>query len=288
MKVTPVRRYPQPRYPTYAILEEHPEILRLVPRRWRNNRVVLAALAGVCTILLGCQRTPRAGGTNGGSGAGKSPAVSLVAPILVHGDGRGAFGCDAVNPPVFLSEEEARQVVVQEAKKAGIVFAETDTTLEGISVPVTDRYGFGPRSGEGRSYARLVERGDPLTLDGTAPELGVSYEYVSSSDFEAWERTHRSPVDSVYSYDTRETATVLRTSLAAARPDGAYVVFYDPMVRPEAWWRKPRPSGSPAPTASDSAKAHVRRAATAVDTAKEELRKQVRDFITWLKAQGVI
>jgi len=52
--------------------------------------------------------------------------ASLVAPIFRHGAGHGSFGCKAVNPPVFLSEDEARQVIIEEGETGGLSF-----TLDG-------------------------------------------------------------------------------------------------------------------------------------------------------------
>jgi hypothetical protein len=111
MKVKPIKHYAGPNIPTSQILEEHPELLHLVPRRWHGNPTVIAALAGVCVLVSGCRQSAA------------KPAASRVAPLFQHGDGRGSFGCRAVNPPVFLSESEARQVIMDEAKRAGINFA---------------------------------------------------------------------------------------------------------------------------------------------------------------------
>ena len=48
----------------------------------------------------------------------------VVAPIFEHGTGRGADGCVVVSPPVFLSEEEAVQVIREELAKQGIKLKE--------------------------------------------------------------------------------------------------------------------------------------------------------------------
>ncbi len=46
-----------------------------------------------------------------------------VAPIFEHGEGRGATGCVVISPPVFLSEEEALQIVKEELAKHGVKLA---------------------------------------------------------------------------------------------------------------------------------------------------------------------
>src|SRR5450759_3640970 len=107
MKIEPIREYMGPRLPTREIVDENPELLRLLPKRWQTNSTVVAALTA-CLVMTSCR--------NGQ--AASTP--TKVAPVFEHGKGVGSFGCIAVNPPIFLSEDEARQVIVEEAKRAGI------------------------------------------------------------------------------------------------------------------------------------------------------------------------
>ena len=50
MKVTPIKQYSRPNFPTRTILDERPELLRLVPKRWQRNPVVIAALAATAAL----------------------------------------------------------------------------------------------------------------------------------------------------------------------------------------------------------------------------------------------
>jgi hypothetical protein len=245
MRTRPLKHYPTPRFPTRYILYAHPELLRLVPRRWRKCPVVLAALAGVCVVLMGCREV---------AGGGATP--SRVAPLFVHGQGEGAFGCIVVNPPVFLTEAQARRVIAEEAAKAGIVF-QADASRAEIAVPKARGSDRGPAPQD-----RVT-----LVLDGTEAKRHIAYEYVSDADFDAWSGGARS---TVRGYDTRAMAAGLREELAAERPAGAYGVFYDPVgsIGDAAWTR------------DDKAKPGPR--------SEQQLRAQVKDFIAWLKAQGVI
>ena len=55
--------------------------------------------------------------------AARQSVATLVAPMLqkaLDEDGRGAFGCVAVDPPAFLSENEALNLIEQEFAKAGV------------------------------------------------------------------------------------------------------------------------------------------------------------------------
>ena len=257
MKLQPVRGYREPRYPTQAILQAHPELLRLVPRRWRRNAVVLAAVAGVAALVYGCQK---AAGPAGPSG---------VAPIFAHGQGQGSFGCRVITPPVFLSEDEARAVIREEAAKAGVLFADDRGDTLDITLPVTD-------PNLDRSPVARGRRGR-FEFDGTDAKRGISFAYVSTDDFEAWQK--RRPQATVYHQDTKAAAVALRESLVEARPSGHSGVFYDPIAQS---------GGGPPSGMKDFSAWQGRQQGASHRLARQQLREQVRDFLRWLKAQGVI
>jgi hypothetical protein len=50
VRLKPVKRCAPPRFPTRAILDAHPELLRLVPKRWQGNALVLGAVAAALEI----------------------------------------------------------------------------------------------------------------------------------------------------------------------------------------------------------------------------------------------
>jgi hypothetical protein len=72
------------------------------------------------------------------------------------------------------------------------------------------------------------------------------------------------------SRDTKGTAAELAKQVGIAKPAGVVAAFYDPYVpRPSLFERQ-----------GDYGKAHI--------DERQELRAQVRDFVKWLKSQGVI
>ena len=195
MQVKPVLSKAAPRYPTHDFLREHPELLRIVPERWRRNPFVLRVLAGVGCLLLAVQSA-------GAQEQANAPA-SRVAPLFVHGEGRGAAGCVMVNPPVFLSEDEALQVIRHEAKKAGLDFTAEAPTVRQATVPVTSECGPGWDT----------QKRD-LVFDGFDKEHNVAFEFVSSKHFSEWEKG--GACSSVSFYNMKGAAETLRTGLAAA------------------------------------------------------------------------
>ena len=267
MRLNPVNRYPSPGFPTRRIIDEHPELLALVPQRWQGNPVVIAALTGVCLLMASSrsQAVTKA----------KSQVASRVAPVFIHGDGRGSFGCIAVSPPVFLSEVEARQIIVEEAKRGGIDFEPDVRTLPDSVVTF---------SAPTPVSARV--RDSLLKLDGSDERRNISYEYVSRQDYADWRGWSTTGF-----VDAFPVARRLREGLIVKRPSGTYVLFYDPASDPPAdsLIRYPHPNvpGQQLTPRQRCENCDARsQAAKAVDA--EQLRAQVRDFITWLKAQGVI
>lgn len=275
MQVTPVKHYSEPSFPTRSILDERPELLRLVPKRWQRNPVVLAALTGLCALALGTRALA--------DDTVFRPGVK-VAPIFEHGEGQGGFGCIAVNPPVFLSEDEARKVILEEAKRNGINFKADSLTLDSLPVPITDRYEFMERDmpkASGRPFHWQVFR-----LDGTDAARSISFEYVSNEDFESWERRPETTSCTASEYDIKGAAVALQKNFVAFASKGNYVVFYDPCIGYQD--AKKAPGFKIDYKAKDMTAEYEKLRWKARELSSDLLRKQVRDFIKWLKTEGVI
>ncbi|MEN6370596.1 MAG: hypothetical protein ABFD64_01150 [Armatimonadota bacterium] len=286
MRVSPVKSYIEPKYPTSRILEEHPELLKLVPKRWQRNAVVLTALAGVCFLSTGLKAQTDAKSSKQAV-PDKKPAASkaMIAPIFKHGDGFGAFGCIAVNPPVFLSEEEARQVIVEEAKRAGIIFKADGREVRNIKMEVVDT-----ETLDDSYRPKPKPKNLNLVLDGYDQKHNISYEYLSESDHKAWNLD--TSCGTVIDYDMKGNAVNLVSALAAAKPAGTFAVFYDPcMGRVEVKQQlngKSDKEIDPWDFSNEGPEFWKTVDVKAKDLAREALRNQVKDFISWLKAEGVI
>lgn len=273
MKIEPLRRYATPQLPTREIVDEHPELLRLLPKRWQTNPAVVAALAA-CIAMSTCAAEAA---TKPAAKAKAKPKptpkiTSRIAPIFTHGSGIGSFGCEVVNPPTFLSEAEARQVIIEEAKRAGIIFTADSKILPKVDLPTTTREW-------GDKPPKRQLKGWPVGLDGTDKKRNISFEYVSREDTVKWQGDPSDhPVSTVISYDVSGAAKDLQAGIAKAKPVGTYAVFYDPVALQKM-------SFGPS-TDYDAAMGNAMMAA--MDEARENLRAQVKDFIKWLKGQGVI
>jgi len=174
---------------------------------------------------------------------------ALVAPIFEHGDGRGAIGCIVVAPPVFLSEDEALQVVREALAEAGVtlgqrmplpeVAVDYDPTLRGMR-PSENWLGEPP--------AEPVLHATELAAVDRKQRVGVTI--VTKDDCDRVDAGWYYGVG----YDTKELAqNVAKAIRQQAKQDLCVGVFYDPL---EEWGRK---------------------------KARAQLRRQVQDFVAWME-----
>jgi hypothetical protein len=200
--------------------------------------------------------------------AAEGDGNTIVAPIFEHGKGRednhAALGCVAVTPPVFLSEEEAMQVVREELGKHGIEL-KAGRALQNVRIPLrmavaNNGAAAGPALPQPN---KTVDGAVPLKLDGVDSEKKIAVEFISRERYAA---LHKGPNAAGDNY--KETAKFVAAEVKRQGKEPIYVgVFYDPVV----------------PTHSFMADGKRERA-----EAKGLLRKQVKDFTAWLKKQKVI
>ncbi len=281
--LSPLPRYSGANYPTKEQIQLHPELLRTVPRRWARNPVVLTALSLVLSagltacgtasdsILPDSNSAPAASDASGASNqptSGNSTisaensagdAATLDIPIFAHGTGRGSYGCESVAPPVFLSEEEAMQVIEEECAAHGIDLT-GQKTISG-TFPATSTL---PETISGGASSQTYT--GELSLDGYSEDLGIGVEFVSTDDILDW-KTDTGMAATVEEFDLKGTAQRL------ADCTDNVAVFYDPTANDDLDF-----TGSNEESYVESSR----------EQSLEELRAQVRDFLQWLKAQGVI
>jgi len=166
--------------------------------------------------------------------------------------------------PVFLSEADAREVIRLEAAKSGILFDISDKSKPTVTVPIGTNK-------QGKHESAIIN------LDGVDEKRKIYFEVVSPNDTN-WLRAMKISSPS-YTGDIRNDASELRNKLRKAYPHGRYGVFYNPVF--------------PYVDATLIYKAnarndYIRAEKITKSKAREQLRVQVKDFIKWLKAEGVI
>ena len=259
MEITPLRDYPRPEYPTATAFHKNGrQLMCHIPRRWRFEKTLGSVLAftilsGLCACSL----------QNGEETAG-TDKTSVAIPLFVHGEGRGSYGCESVAPPVYLSEDEAAQVIRETAKEYGLSLT-GEGTVAGNALPYTNLFGSIEETYEGE-----------LPLDGYDEATGLGYLFVSHDDIAAWQKDTGLHA-TVEIYDTKGTAQKLADTVKNT------AVFYDPGTDYDLLDQYFK-------GAEDSYTAENIEAYSAAQKAQmeEKLRAQVVDFIAWLQAQGIL
>ena len=264
-----VRRVAQHRSAAYPDKEA-------VPLRWKGNAIACAALVFSVSLLSSCSiqdSTP----ANASSALGLPSAPPSSKPIspqepqsgvplFQHGSGRGSIACIVVNPPVFLSESEALDVIREVAEQNGITFGAGET-VKGVDIPVITY------KKDSMDYV-VTYRDSSLQTDGIDSNAGVAFEFVSTEDVDAWKTNQ--PYMPTSDYPIITLAGSLVDSINKPEAGPVVAVFYDPVTHPK----------EPGDSLSDRMTEQERE--TLLEQSREDLRQQVLDFIAWLKAEGII
>lgn len=293
MEVKPVHSIQPPEYPHKE--DVTPETLKAVPPlRWANNVAAKIALGTLALVSLGgCARTAgvplppemtteetTAWGTAapvvtyeqtaGVPMPAETPVITYmpegdiapttlnIAPLFVHGDGMGSFGCVMVAPPAFLSEDEALSVINEVAKDYGLEFSEgSDIEFSGVLQPTVN---FTEPENTPASDALMTMHPDFADM-----AHGVAIEFLSVEDVKSW-ADPEGVWASVEQYDTKGTAAQLSDALDEASSGSSVTagVLYDPCELSE--------------------KSETQSRTMSI----EQLKAQAKDFFEWLKSQGVI
>lgn len=277
MDIRPVKKYKTPKYPDRVAAANNPELLKKLPNRWKKNVCITTALSSLLMLTLTSCKEGEVTGSN------ITEKEAMVAPIFDYGSGRGSFGCMSIAPPSFLSEEEAFQVIQEEGKKYGINFNKDGLELKNINIPETKYFLKPEEVKEGSSSFKekggIIENikiGD-LKLDGYDDEKKIAFEFVSREDYDNW-HSEEGVWSSVQDFDFLSVASALRNGLENSNGHLSIGVFYNPMERlPENELKQGTESND-----WDAMEARIK------DMAEDNLRKQVKDFLEWLKAQGIM
>jgi hypothetical protein len=250
-----------------SLLAEH------IPAAWRLSK----EMARAATVLLaanaaGCGDGRELDGAAPPAVAGNPPSTAVVAPVAGAPNrqasqyGRASTVGIVVAPRVYLSEEEALQIIREQLEAHGLQMSEQDVAMGSVMVEglgLVDRYDWLTKTRE-RRFGEITE---PLEVDLKDPRRDVCVEYVDE-----WDAMRMGGGDSVRSF---QPSSVARSVSEQVREDGDGVyfgAFYDP--------------SEDLPTELRDGHGNWRDEAEA--ECKRLLRQQVKGFTEWLKGQGVI
>ncbi len=203
MKSKPVRKYASPKYPTRPEVAAQPDLLRRhLPPAWRKWPELTGAV-GLFLLADPARLSAAEGSTKDSQASAQSKAVAIVAPVFQHGEGRGATGCIVMAPPVFLSEEEALQVIRKEMAANGVQLGTNQTTVAGItverfawSVPPTPA---GATKGTKPPDPTIEIKHEPFKADVADPKKKVFVEFLGERDADRWDLERGTIVSTVHS-----------------------------------------------------------------------------------------
>ncbi len=281
MKPKPVRKYAKPKYPTRLEIAARPALLhRHQPPAWRKWPELTGA-AGLFLLADAARLAAADSPPNASQTPAQAKALAIVAPIFQHGEGRGADGCIVMAPPVFLSEQEALQVIREELATKGVELTTNQTTLAGVTLG-----DWKPGVGSTR---------EPVKADLAAPKQKVFVEFLSERnarqwDYERGKEEGNYQISTVTSYDMPKTAAFVAERVKQQASDRIYFgTFYDPI----AGTMDIQKAVAQSPPGKSKSTAQLNRLLLQVQVdaragSRRLLRLQVQDFIKWLQAQGAI
>ena len=307
MKIQQVNRYHTPEYPTLEETRCDAHLLERLPHRWMSARP-FASLAGMGlltkALMAHAEPSPVAAPAEtmqtpinqAPSPAHKQTAVkqtkriaTAVAPLLseaLEHDGRGTFGCVANNPPCFLSENEALELIQSELEKAGLKLRD-GMTVEGLEAPVK------MKPDTKRSQREPTLGTTHYEFDLGDPEKSVAIEFFSIRDHDLW---MGGPWSTAPSYDFPELMELVSESFKKRDTGKPMMIglFFDPLAsRWHGVARNPNTRGlTEAQRQFMQEQTNKRDWQNELEISREvaraKLRKQVLHFVDYLKREGVL
>lgn len=304
MQIKPVKNYKTPSYPTKEeFLSQKNSLQNNLPKRWLNNKVVAGALAflflGNNTNSISVIPKPKLNSISIDSNKSKNPNIGKqnldekipsIAPLFIYGDGRGASGCVVINPPVFMSEVDARQIIESTLMKEGIIFDKKNYKIEGLFFEEKNYWDelYSESDSDDLGYSK--KNRDTVEVDAYSSELNLAYEFVSVDDY--FKFGGKSDGSTVQGYDVVEAAENLRKKMKEYGKLNT-VIFYDPMANPERENSKNESYESLKSWDYGFNRDKNEEPRFEYFTAKnnesvELLKKQISDFIEWIKQEGLL
>ena len=193
---------------------------------------------------------------------------SNVAPVFEHGDG-WCPGGNSTSWAVYLIEDRVLPIIAKELREHGIELSEWNVEWDVI---VPRRYILGTVDGK-PLVVENYKKGRQLVVDACDSKRRIAIEFVSVADHGELGGAE-SPYSTGWPPDVKDTAKFLAHRLWGEGMKGVYFgVFYDPVSRSDQYETESN--------AENSSNLLGKRSV-------ENLLRQVKDFVDWLKAEGAI
>jgi len=269
MKIKKVKHYKDPKYPTRDVYALNPHLLGAwIPSNWLKSKAVMGTVMAFILSGYECQSydqpsLPQKQEINPESKqeaqkVQNQNAEAKIAPVFIHGDGHGATGCVVLSPPIFLSEAEAIEIIINELKKENIIFDKKDFVLKDFSTQ--EQF-----TNHGTVETDYVPDKHPFILDAYSNKYNLGIKFISQYNY--YKLGGPYSLSSCKNYDFVELAYNLKEELRHYNHINA-ALFYDPLV------------GHDANYYMDSEREKIEE-----EHSRKLLLEQVRDFIKWFKTE---
>lgn len=159
----------------------------------------------------------------------------FLAPIFMNGEGRGSTGCIACNPPIFVSESDARDIIFERFSKMDISFEETNKTFEGLNNNdfynslINKRYI--QRTVEDNYYQKELKskQSIPITIDFYSRKHNLGIIYINYDDFTKYSFNGEGLSSFVQRFDLLKLADCISNEIQEYNKFHC-AIFYDPLV----------------------------------------------------------
>ncbi|OGF48377.1 MAG: hypothetical protein A2231_10275 [Candidatus Firestonebacteria bacterium RIFOXYA2_FULL_40_8] len=305
MKRKRIKYYKVPLYNAQKEFLAKKDVLgKYIPVSWSKNSVITAVLSAILIGGYGSKLDAQLNDNvkkedlkEGKKQLDQNKAVNLFPPLFEHGEGKGAIGCIVTAPPVFISEADAREIIEEECRKAGLTFDKHDFEVKDVAVRernerlievyVNEKEGKEKNKKLTEEDKKRLEwyiermQGKMLKLDGYNSKIGFGYEFISNEEYNDVDsmRDENDKLDlvemsTVTEFNMKKAGQKLRNVL---RKNGKFpsVVFYDPLVnmlddlgvkKDLSWADRRKITG---------------------EKSRNLLRAQVLDFIDWYKTNNL-
>jgi hypothetical protein len=311
MKIQAVRHYPAFDYPALSAVQQHPSLLKNVPARWEKSSG-FAALLGLLALTISSRaeairvEAPAQGPAEVLPDAQTNPrritnaverALAVVAPLLeeaLEHDGRGSFGCISICPATFMPEDEALDLIRTELEAAGLQLKE-GVELENVPAPIREPLEARQSKGQDGEISLELLRAwgedsavgpRPVRFDWADPKRAIYIDYLTKRDYRAWKTRMVSTADY---FDFPELAQQVSAAYADYQADQKTIfgVFFEPLA--DSGVMELDLYGLTPEQARIASLEHEKKRETVKgEKSRERLRAQVRNFVEFLRKEGVV
>ena len=213
-----------------------------------------------------------------------------VAPVFVHGDGSGVIGCVVMSAPVFISENDAMEIISKEFNKVNLLIDTNNLPIISFQADAIADYCYqmefaSKKINAGANTNKSNQAKLNIEMSGINKKNNLLIKFVTKADYFKFHSDSCKSGWSIKSLNTKKAAQLIQNELAKKSSINA-VVFYDPIAYmnfdDDDDIEKRDSLGNIINTDYDNIRDDAKKGA------KELLTAQVRDFIQWMKNEGMI